>query len=32
MGWGSVYGGEVVSDQYDVYSLYDGGVCDQPKA
>lgn len=27
-----VYGGEVVSDQYDVYSLYDGGVCDQPEA
>lgn len=27
-----VYGGEVVSDQYDVYPLYDGGVCDQPKA
>ena len=34
MGWGRllVYGGEVVSDQYDVYPLYDGGVCDQPKA
>ena len=27
-----VYGGEVVSDQYDVYPLYDGGVCDQPEA
>ena len=24
-----VYGGEVVSDQYDVYPLYDGGVCDR---
>ena len=27
-----VYGGAVVSDQYDVYALYDGGVCDQPEA
>ena len=27
-----VYGGEVVSDQYDVYPLYDGGVCDQPES
>ena len=33
MGMGRfVYGGEAVSDQYDVYPLYDGGVCDKPKA